>query len=60
MSSQNGTPELSVNVAKGSFSRSTSPDAQSPLNPGAPCGKAAVTSAESGIYEAATADVQAP
>ena len=51
VSSQNGTPELSVNVAKGNFSRSTSPDAQSPLNPRAPCGKAAVTSAESGVCE---------
>ena len=52
MSSQTGTPELSVNKAKGSFLRSTSPDSYSEAGPGMPYGEAAVTSAESGMYQA--------
>ena len=52
VSSQNGATEPSVNVAKGSFLRSTSPDSHSVAGPGAPCGEAAVTSAESGVCEA--------
>ena len=51
MSSQTGTPELSMNMAKGSFLRSTSPDSYSEAGPGMPYGEAAVTSAESGICE---------